>query len=213
MASGGIYDHIGGGFARYSTDRQWLVPHFEKMLYDQALLGGSTCTRSRCSARTGGSRSPARPSTTSCATCAPLGGFFSAEDADSPDEHGHGHEGLFHTWTPRRCGGAVEDPVVAARAGGMVRHHALGQLRGPVDPQPDPAPRGVAPAPADRDRAPGDVRRAGAAAPARPRRQGVHRVERAVPVHALRGGGGHRASGLARRRRAQRRVPAREPPP
>jgi uncharacterized protein len=38
MASGGIYDHLGGGFARYSVDRQWLVPHFEKMLYDQALL-------------------------------------------------------------------------------------------------------------------------------------------------------------------------------
>ena len=38
MASGGMYDHIGGGFARYSVDRQWLVPHFEKMLYDQALL-------------------------------------------------------------------------------------------------------------------------------------------------------------------------------
>ena len=38
MASGGIYDHLGGGFARYSVDHQWLVPHFEKMLYDNALL-------------------------------------------------------------------------------------------------------------------------------------------------------------------------------
>jgi hypothetical protein len=38
MASGGMYDHLGGGFARYSVDRPWLVPHFEKMLYDQALL-------------------------------------------------------------------------------------------------------------------------------------------------------------------------------
>ena len=38
MAAGGIYDHIGGGFARYSTDERWLVPHFEKMLYDNALL-------------------------------------------------------------------------------------------------------------------------------------------------------------------------------
>jgi uncharacterized protein YyaL (SSP411 family) len=38
MAAGGIYDHVGGGFHRYSTDRQWLVPHFEKMLYDNALL-------------------------------------------------------------------------------------------------------------------------------------------------------------------------------
>jgi len=41
MASGGMYDHIGGGFARYSTDREWLVPHFEKMLYDQGLLVGT----------------------------------------------------------------------------------------------------------------------------------------------------------------------------
>ena len=38
MSSGGIYDHLAGGFARYSTDRHWLVPHFEKMLYDNALL-------------------------------------------------------------------------------------------------------------------------------------------------------------------------------
>ena len=38
MASGGMYDHIGGGFSRYSVDEKWLVPHFEKMLYDQALL-------------------------------------------------------------------------------------------------------------------------------------------------------------------------------
>ena len=38
MARGGIFDHLGGGFARYSTDRIWLVPHFEKMLYDKALL-------------------------------------------------------------------------------------------------------------------------------------------------------------------------------
>ena len=38
MARGGIYDHLGGGFARYSTDDRWLVPHFEKMLYDNALL-------------------------------------------------------------------------------------------------------------------------------------------------------------------------------
>ena len=38
MAQGGLYDHLGGGFARYSTDREWLAPHFEKMLYDNALL-------------------------------------------------------------------------------------------------------------------------------------------------------------------------------
>ena len=41
MARGGIYDHLGGGFARYSTDDRWLVPHFEKMLYDNALLASA----------------------------------------------------------------------------------------------------------------------------------------------------------------------------
>ncbi len=43
MAAGGIYDHIGGGFARYSTDERWLIPHFEKMLYDNALLVAYVC--------------------------------------------------------------------------------------------------------------------------------------------------------------------------
>ena len=43
IAAGGIHDHIGGGFARYSTDQKWLVPHFEKMLYDNALLGTALC--------------------------------------------------------------------------------------------------------------------------------------------------------------------------
>jgi uncharacterized protein YyaL (SSP411 family) len=44
MANGGIYDHLGGGFHRYSVDARWLVPHFEKMLYDNALLRDSICT-------------------------------------------------------------------------------------------------------------------------------------------------------------------------
>ena len=47
MAEGGIYDHLGGGFARYSVDAKWLVPHFEKMLYDQAQLLGIYATSSR----------------------------------------------------------------------------------------------------------------------------------------------------------------------
>jgi uncharacterized protein YyaL (SSP411 family) len=101
MASGGIYDHIGGGFARYSVDREWLVPHFEKMLYDQALLvraflhGFAVLGHARWlqvveETITYVLRELRHPD----------GGFYSAEDADSPDEHGHGHEGLFHTWTP-----------------------------------------------------------------------------------------------------------------
>ena len=100
MASGGMYDHIGGGFARYSVDEKWLVPHFEKMLYDQALLirvylhaylvfGEERWKQVVDETVEYVLRELRHPS----------GGFYSAEDADSPDEHGHGHEGLFHTWT------------------------------------------------------------------------------------------------------------------
>ena len=100
MASGGIYDPLGGGFARYSVDAQWLVPHFEKMLYDQALL---VRVYVHAALLTGEARYRQVVEETVGYVlrdlCHPAGGFFSAEDADSPDEHGHGHEGLFHTWT------------------------------------------------------------------------------------------------------------------
>ena len=101
MAAGGIYDHLGGGFARYSVDRGWQVPHFEKMLYDQALLTrvylhawlvtGEARYRQVVDETVGYVLRDLRH---------PLGGFFSAEDADSPDGHGHTVEGLFATWTP-----------------------------------------------------------------------------------------------------------------
>jgi hypothetical protein len=101
MASGGMYDHIGGGFARYSVDREWLVPHFEKMLYDQALLARVYL---HGLAVLGHPRWLQVVDETISYVLRDLrhadGGFYSAEDADSPDEHGHGHEGLFHTWTP-----------------------------------------------------------------------------------------------------------------
>jgi uncharacterized protein len=100
MASGGIYDHIGGGFARYSVDEEWLVPHFEKMLYDQALL---IRVYLHAYLVLGEPRWKQVVEETVEYVLRELrhasGGFFSAEDADSPDEHGHGHEGLFHTWT------------------------------------------------------------------------------------------------------------------
>ena len=153
MASGGMYDHIGGGFARYSVDREWLVPHFEKMLYDQALLVARLPPRrSRCSATTAyGCRSSTRRSSYVLRDLRhPDGGFYSAEDADSPDEHGHGHEGLFHTWTPdevrRRCSAMADERRRRAR---VVRHHRGRQLRGTLDPQP--------------------ARRTAASSPARPR--------------------------------------------
>jgi uncharacterized protein YyaL (SSP411 family) len=109
MASGGMYDHLGGGFARYSVDREWLVPHFEKMLYDHALLVrvyrqahtvfGTDHYRQVAEETIGYVLRDLRH---------PAGGFYSSEDADSPDEHGHGHEGLFHTWTPDEVGAALD---------------------------------------------------------------------------------------------------------
>jgi uncharacterized protein YyaL (SSP411 family) len=101
MASGGIYDHLGGGFARYSVDERWLVPHFEKMLYDQALL-----TRIYLHAWqvTGEARFRQVLDETVAYVLRdlrhPSGGFYSAEDADSLDASGHSHEGAFYVWTP-----------------------------------------------------------------------------------------------------------------
>jgi len=110
MASGGMYDHLGGGFARYSVDRRWLVPHFEKMLYDQALLVrtylhalvvlGQRQWRLVIDETIGYVLGTLQH---------PDGGFYSAEDADSPDEDGHGVEGLFYTWTPDEVRAALPD--------------------------------------------------------------------------------------------------------
>ena len=100
MASGGMYDHLGGGFARYSVDERWLVPHFEKMLYDQALLARTYLHAALALGERSWIQIVEEMITYVLETLThPDGGFFSSEDADSLDEHGHSHEGHFYVFT------------------------------------------------------------------------------------------------------------------
>nr|KAF6417270.1 spermatogenesis associated 20 [Molossus molossus] len=116
MANGGIRDHVGQGFHRYSTDRQWHVPHFEKMLYDQGQLAVAYSQAFQISgdefysdvakgilqyvARNLSHRS---------------GGFYSAEDADSSPERGmQPREGAFYVWTVKEVQQLLPEPVLGA---------------------------------------------------------------------------------------------------
>jgi uncharacterized protein len=112
MARGGIYDQVGGGFARYSVDAQWLVPHFEKMLYDNALLirfgahlleatGDQEVRRVTEETVTWLAREMASPD----------GGFYSSLDADS-----EGEEGRFYVWSVAELESLLGDDAAAARA-------------------------------------------------------------------------------------------------
>ena len=144
MAAGGIHDQLGGGFARYSVDAEWLVPHFEKMLYDNAQLvqlyldahqvtdgggnGGTDRAGTGSSLSGVGARGAMRPATAFADVARdvldyvlrdmthPEGGFYSAEDADR-----EGHEGKFYCWTRKE----LEELLAGEEFQVTIRHFGI----------------------------------------------------------------------------------------
>ncbi len=116
MAEGGIYDQLGGGFHRYATDREWRIPHFEKMLYDQAILVRAYLEAYQAT----GKRKYAEIAKEVFEyvlqdMMQPEGGFYSAEDADSPPPEcskkksaAGGKEGAFYLWTKDELAKALD---------------------------------------------------------------------------------------------------------
>ncbi|MEO7429831.1 MAG: thioredoxin domain-containing protein, partial [Acidimicrobiales bacterium] len=143
MAAGGIYDHLGGGFSRYSVDAVWLVPHFEKMLYDNALLirlylhGWQLTGEARFRQVLGETIAYVLRDLRQ-----PRGGVASAEDADS-----EGEEGKFYVWSDTEVRAVLADDADVARhwygfrPGGNFEHgatipnrlHAIGELARPAE--------------------------------------------------------------------------------
>jgi uncharacterized protein len=140
MLAGGIYDQLGGGFARYSVDAIWLVPHFEKMLYDNALLAraylhgwqmlGHERYRRVCEETLDWMLREMR---------GPEGGFYSALDADS-----EGEEGKFYVWTPEQIRGVLGEqagPLLefygVTGGGNFEGKNILHLAEGPGAPEPE----------------------------------------------------------------------------
>ncbi|MGB6353768.1 MAG: thioredoxin domain-containing protein [Steroidobacteraceae bacterium] len=110
MAEGGLYDQLGGGFSRYSVDGEWMIPHFEKMLYDNGQL---LCEYSRAALATGEALFARIAGETADWALrdmrSPQGGFYSSLDADS-----EGHEGKFYVWTASEVQGRLTAQEYAA---------------------------------------------------------------------------------------------------
>jgi uncharacterized protein len=117
MARGGIFDHLGGGFARYSVDERWSVPHFEKMLYDQGQLVKLYADAYRATGNASW-RSIFEQTIDYVLRemTHPAGGFYSSEDADS-----EGEEGKFYVWTPAQVNSVLgeDDGAFVCRAYGV----------------------------------------------------------------------------------------------
>jgi uncharacterized protein YyaL (SSP411 family) len=139
MIEGGLHDHLGGGFHRYSVDEQWHVPHFEKMLYDQALIAVNCLEAQQATGlpvfgwvARGIFDYVARDLT------APQGGFYSAEDADSLLGHGRPEhaEGAFYVWTKQEIDFALGEDAAFfcaqydVKPAGNVAHDPHGEFGG-----------------------------------------------------------------------------------
>ncbi len=133
MRRGGIWDHVGFGFHRYSTDAQWLLPHFEKMLYDQALLAEACLEAFQATGEDRFGRTAREIFTYVLRDMtAAEGGFFTAEDADS-----EGREGRFYLWTEQELkvvlgerDGARWAAILGFETGGNFREEAGGGRTG-----------------------------------------------------------------------------------
>ncbi len=132
MRRGGIYDHIGFGFHRYSTDVHWLVPHFEKMLYDQAMLILAYCEAFQLTKK----KEYAQTAREIIAyvlrdMTSPEGGFYSAEDADS-----EGEEGKFYVWSEAEIRNVLKEdaewfiPLFSVDTAGNYREEATREQTG-----------------------------------------------------------------------------------
>ena len=177
MARGGIYDHLRGGWARYSVDRYWLAPHFEKMLYDNALLvdfytrlwlvTGKDLYRRRVEETVAWLQSEMLTGE---------GAFCSSLDADSLNAEGHGEEGAFYVWTEAEIDTVLGEDSPFFKEFHDVKPHGnwegktiLNSLVREPDAAGESPPRATAPA---------SPRTSRGAPPAGPRRQGAGGLER-----------------------------------